>query len=343
MQLRSGKFAAGSLIGLSAAVVSVLFAFGVPEQQGCGGGSDLGDADLADVKAAAMCAQQHAGKTHEGESVVVCDQPFAGAPRVKLPADTRTTLYLAFESNTRDAMWVDRSGVEYVASGATPAHMPSNRNLYLIYQVTGTVGTKDNQPSLHVTSAKPAVLLEGKAIDGAVTVWEGTVTRRTSASAWDWNATVPLRITIGSSKPALRGLPVWGDTGKILADGPVLEMEGAIDNWYHAVRDSKGKCYPALTGMDKANPFAGAKSGHVALYRMATMHFAGDQVMVLEYPQGTTGLSQNGMGGITVLHPAAFIQTGTDPRWHVQQFRPHSAPNGNIVELRPASGGGGGC
>ena len=49
------------------------------------------------------------------------------------------------------------------------------------------------------------------------------------------------------------------------------------------------------------------------------------------------------MGGITVLHPAALLQTGRDPTWHVQQFRPHAAPNGNIVAIHPVSSGGGAC
>lgn len=344
MELRArGKYAVGSFVGLAAAVVAVLVAFGVPEQQGCGGSAVADDADLADVKAAQVCAQQHAGKTHEGESVVVCDQLFPASPQVRPPADSRTTMYMAFNSTTRDPMWIDRNGVEYVASGAAAPHMPSNRNLYLIYLVTGTVGTKDNQPSIHVTSAKPAILLPGKVIDSAVTVWEGTVTKRTSPSAWDWNTTVPIRITVSGTKPAIRGLPIWGDTSKILADGPVFEQDGAIDNWDHAVKGANGKCYPALSSYGAANPFHGAKNASVAFYRMATMHFAGDQVTVLEYPPQTTGLSSSGMGGTTVLHPAAFIQTGKDPDWHTQQFRPHSAPNGNVVVLHPATGGGGGC
>lgn len=359
MKVSGSKVATGGVAGLTLAVVVVLFSFGVPEQQGCGGVAPSAAVaeDEADLTAT-VCAQQHAAKSHDGEPVIVCDKTFAAQPSVKLPADQGSIMYLALQTSARVTMFVDRSGIEYVAvddKGAEgpklPAAMklPSNRSLYFIYKVTGAVGTwtdstppHEKLPSIHVTAAKPYVLLSAAAIDSSASAWEGTVSKRVSDSAWDWKPSVPLRITIHSQDRA-RGLPVWGDTSKLLADGAVSELVGTIDNWSQGARASDGRCLPALAAMGKSNPFAGAHSPQVRLFRMATMHLAGDQVMVLEYPGGTTGLSQTGMGGITVLHPAAFIQTGKDPRWHVQEFRPHSAPNGNIVKLSPVSAGGGGC
>jgi hypothetical protein len=352
MKHSRSSFATTGVAGLTLAIVVVLFSFGVPERQGCGGNGEppAAMADDESDMAASVCAQQHAGRSHDGEPVIVCDKAYGGPPQVKLPADSSSVFYLALQTSGRLTLFIDRSGVEYGVENTLPAtlKLPSNRSLYFIYKVAGTIGTMNdpisNQviPSINVKAAKPYILLSAQAIDSSVTVWEGTVARRLSDSSWDPNTSVPLRITI-RSQDAARGLPVWGDTSKLLADGPVSELVGAIDNWSQNVQGSDGHCLQSLTAMGRSNPFAGARSGDVRLFRMATMHFAGDQVMVLEYPPGTTGLSQSGMGGITVLHPAAFIQTARDPRWHVQELRPHSAPDGNVVSLHPASGGGGGC
>lgn len=362
MKLSQGKtrFAVGTSAGLTLAVVAVLFAFGVPEGQGCGGSAELlADASDADNLTATVCPQQHSGKSHDGESVIFCDQAFPVAPRVRPPADVPgKSMVMALATGGRIAFLVDRSGVEYAVvdakgqeTGTLPStvHAPSNRNLYTLYQVAGTIGTytdsvsKEKMPSIHPSSMKPYILLTQAAIDGSVPVFEGTVTKRVSDSRWDWKDTVPIRVAIHSQGKAPRDIPIWGEPLKTLPDGKVQALEGAIENWDKPVKGSDGKCYPALAPMAKSSPFAGAKSGSLSLYRMATMHFPGDQVMVIEYPQGTTGLSMNGMGGLTVLHPAAFLQTGKDPQWHVQQFHPHAEPNGNVIELHPVSGGGGGC
>src|SRR5437763_884191 len=82
---------------------------------------------------------------------------------------------------------------------------------------------------------------QAAASESAATAWEGAVAKRLSDSAWDWKASVPLRITIPSQDKA-RGLPVWGDTAKILRDAPVSELVGAIDNWSQAVKSADGKC-----------------------------------------------------------------------------------------------------
>jgi len=49
------------------------------------------------------------------------------------------------------------------------------------------------------------------------------------------------------------------------------------------------------------------------------------------------------MGGITVLHTAAFLQTGKDPNWHVQQFHPIRRRTATSSSCTRSARAGGGC
>src|SRR5262249_20866649 len=137
-------------------------------------------------------------------------------------------------------------------------------------------------------------------------------------------------------------LLVWGSTST-LPDGQRFAMQGTIENFGAAVQDSTGACRASLKAMGVKNPFAGASDGAVQLWRVAGMHFAGDQVIVLQYPTGTQGLSQNGMDGLRVLHPGGLIQKTPSDVWSSMVIRPHGTPNGNTIELHPVRGGGGAC
>ena len=309
----------------------------------------------------AVCAAQHSGKNGDGVSLLVCDQVFATAPHVRPPADAHpakgaSTLYLGADDH---GLFTDRSGVQYqavdakgkaLANTALPAamKMPSNRNLLYVYQVTGAVGTYtdpsgNKYPSINISTIAPYILISESAFDTAFTAWEGTVSKRKSASAFDPSKLAPIRISI-SSYTAARAIPVWDVVTKGLPDGAVDNLVGAIANFSSAVKGSDGKCIPALSSLGTANPFSGARSGAISMFRMATMHFPGDQVMVFEYPAGTTGLATSGMGGITILSPAGLLQdSAKDPFWGDQQINPHAAPNGHVMHLHPVSGGGGGC
>jgi hypothetical protein len=73
------------------------------------------------------------------------------------------------------------------------------------------------------------------------------------------------------------------------------------------------------------------------------MHFPADEVHVLDYPLGTLGLSANGMGGMSVTHPAALIQDQASDDWSTVNIFPHSVPNGHTMQLHVVTGGGGAC
>ncbi len=130
--------------------------------------------------AGGLCQAQHAGQTSDGDPVVICDQLYAQRPLVRPPADvtsgSNATLYGVVDL-VRGAFF-DRLGNQYlvvdtqgspmnpVVSYPAGFEMPSNRGLYLIYRVAGTVtpfdGGGPGTPSatLQVSGAAPAILID---------------------------------------------------------------------------------------------------------------------------------------------------------------------------------------
>ena len=310
-----------------------------------------------------VCATQHTGTDADGDAVAFCDQTFDTMPRVKLPADKlgkTATLYAAIDLAGQAGV-VARDGTHYTlvdASGhgldaaklPSSLHLPSHRSLYTIYKLTGTIGTyKDpyggpDSPSLHVTSGKPMIVIEGKAIDGAYLApsyaLEGTVSRRIDASHFDSEHPVAIRITFASLAP-YANMPSW--QSGTLKDGTRFQMVGTVENFDKPVMASDGTCMPSFASLGSANTWQGASDPTVRFYRFPGMHFAADEVHVLDYPAGTAGLSMNGMGGMTITHAAGLIQEQESDDWSTVHINPHSAPNGHVMSLHPVMGGGGTC
>jgi len=316
--------------------------------------------------AAAVCPGAKTGTTSDGDAVAVCDALYTTAPALRPPADKLTsavvTLYVGMVIPD-GPQFVDRRGKVYVpvdASGTqirigspkglpTALRLPSNRNLYLVYRITGTLGADSDQgfTTIRLKTAKPVVFIHGKAVDGAyLGAWEGLAARRTSTSDFDRTVSkqVPVRVTF-SSLEKINSLKIWDDAAHLLPDGDVYRLKGTVDNLAHGVTSSAGKCLPALSNLKTANPFDGADTGAIDLYRLAAMHFGGDQVMVFSYPQGKSGplggLGFNGMGVLTTLQPASFLQQDPGSTWLQVSIRPHGRPNGGLLILHPATAGGG--
>ncbi|MGE5183812.1 MAG: hypothetical protein ACM31C_17200 [Acidobacteriota bacterium] len=335
-----------------------------------GDGSDPVFADDSKADGASggvrVCATQHTGTDADGDAVAFCDKLYDTMPRVKLPEDklaagtAKSTLYAAIDLAGQAGV-IDRSGTRYTlvdASGKaveasklpSALHMPSHRALYTIYKLTGVIGTyKDpyggpDTPSLHVTSGKPIIVIGGKTIDGAYLAptyaLEGTVSRRLDASHFDSAHPVPVRITFTKLED-YANMPAW--TSGTLEDGTRFKMVGTIENWSDPVKASDGTCMTSFASLGDANTWQGATDPTVRFYRFPGMHFAADEVHVLDYPVGTAGLSGNGMGGMSVTHPAALIQEHETDDWSTVGIHPHSAPNGHEMSLHPVIGGGGAC
>jgi hypothetical protein len=282
----------------------------------------------------AACAEQHVAPNADGDSVIQCDKPFASAPYVHLPADDTTgaiaTMYVAINGQEtavlrdgRRLAFMDEQGA-YISfhdpshdrRGSLPEalHMPSNRSMYLVYRITGTLGQTTQPyatapvPAVHVLSGSPFVMLLGQVIDAAMMgVWEGTTAERSADGSFTTQE-VALRIRFSSKTPT-KNLDAW-DPATPLADGVVFKLTGDIENFDRAVKASDGKCYAALSSLGDGNPFHGAPTGAVDAYRLVGMHTAGDQWLVLTMPSGATSWSDTTMSPLGPFAPMDWIASG---------------------------------
>lgn len=334
-----------------------------------------GDAAAADADAAtpdadldfAACAAQHVAPNADGDRVIQCDQPFAAAPRVHLPADDTAgavaTLYAAIDGQEtavlRDGSrlaFMDEAGAVISfhdptkdRSGSLPAalRMPSNRSMYLVYRLTGTLGQatplNGGAPvaAIHLASGEPFVMLPGEQIDGAMLgVWEGTTGKRNADGSFTPDQ-VPLRVRFSTKAPT-KSLDAWASNTP-LADGPVFELRGEIENYDQAIKASDAKCYAALSSLGTSNPFFGATSGAVTAYRLTGMHTQGDEWLVFTVPQGATDFSVTTMSPLGPFSPKDWIAVGGASEL---VLKPHGL-KGSLIKLHhvdaAAAGDGGGC
>jgi hypothetical protein len=233
---------------------------------------------------------------------------------------------------------------DHGASMPAAMRMPSNRNMYTVYRVTGTLGQTappfggGKVPAINVLSGAPVVMLPGKVIDGTMLgAWEGTTTARKPDGTFGPD-TVPLRIRFDALAPT-NNLKIWL-TGTSLHDGPVYRLTGTVENFDKSVKSADGTCYPSLLSLGDQIPFHGATKADVDAFRLGGMHFPGDQVLVFTVPQGTSDWSVTAMGGLGPFAPPDWIATAG---WSALRLDPHGLPKGNRIDIHVASGGGGGC
>lgn len=329
---------------------------------------DTGNVDTSDdeVKATAVCATQHQGDSADGDSLTICDKTYTTLPFVRPPADkvtkTTSTLYVGISDMMEGGRFVTREGESYaledengkvVSLSSTSSNaivkslrMPSNRNLYMIYRVTGVIGTGTDPTfntkidTIKVTSAKPVILISGKAIDAAQTfgAWEGTVAARTSDAAFNPNKRVDVRISFSAVSKSAAHFATWS-SGAALKDGDYYEVVGTIENFSQSVRAADGSCMKSLASLGTNSPFAGATSGAVSIGRIGGMHFPGDDEHVLVMPAGAKGWSITAMGTFGRFLPSDFISTKPGSG----AMTPHGTPSGAGIELTAVTAGGGGC
>jgi hypothetical protein len=318
-----------------------------------------------EVKSTKVCSTQHTGDSADGDSLTICDKTFTTMPFVRPPADkvstTVSTIYVGIDLTT-GGRFVTREGDSYaladssgkvISLNATSSNaivkslrMPSNRNLYMIYRVQGEIGTGTDPifnttiPIIKATSAKPVILIDGKAIDTAQTfgAWEGTVAARTSDTSFDSNKRVKIRVSFTSVSGSAAHFAEWGG-GKSLTDGDSYTVNGAIENFTTSVRADDGTCMPSLASLGANSPFAGAASGALQLQRIAGMHFPGDDEHVLTMPVGAKGWSLTAMGSFGRFLPSDLISTKPGSG----DMTPHGTPSGAGIELTAVTSGGGGC
>ena len=295
---------------------------------------DSGEVDSVDdeVKSTAVCATQHSGTSADGDAVIVCDATYQTLPFVRPPKDGATTFYVGISDMMEGGRMVTRDGHAYSLADSSgkvlsftsstsnavvkSIRMPSNRNLYTLYKVSGEIGTgtdpifKTKVDVIKVTSIKPVIIISGKAIDTAQTfgAWEGTVAARKDASSFDPNKRVAVRIKFSTIDKTAAHFASW-QGGASLKDGDYYMVHGTVENLSDPVVAADGSCMPSLASLGTKSPFAGAKTGDVSLERIGGMHFAGDDEHVLTMPEGAEGWSITAMGSFGRFLPSDFIST----------------------------------
>jgi len=350
---------------------------------GCSG-ADTGAADAEDsdvvsttppsADEAKACQTAAVGKNGAGDTVVKCTEPYATAPSVRLPKDTKSgttvTLYAGASVPTDFSgafvLW-DRAGKLYLpvdsanapiayADGAKKLpktmHAPTNRMALTIYQFTGTLGAAVDSPhgaatAIHLKSARPVVEIDGCAIDSRnLGTWDGTVSERLETPTgggpltknFDETKRVAIHVTFdGISKHA----PLSDYTGgKVLKDAATYDLTGQIDNFDKDVKVD-GKTYKSLKDMGAKNPFLGATDGKIDMYRIGNMHGQqNDAHWVLTYPAGAENLSGNGMSYTltSFTAPVFLFEEGvTNEAIDQLEIKPHIPflANGHSVLLSP--------
>ena len=318
------------------------------------------------------CPTQHLGTNAMNHPVMVCDTMFSTRPFIHLPADSGDTHFVGIANSGPAAIALtltDRDDTQYVGvngSGAalstsgTPSpmpaglEMPTSRGMFTVYEVVATAATfkvswtTTKFPALDVTDAAPVVVLAGKTIDTwANRAWEGTVAGRVvtnGVASWDDTKPQAVRIEFSTlTKDA--NLTVWATSAVTDADGETYDLGGTITNLSHGVTDSTGACLPAFSSLGDSNAFAGASNAKVSLHRLGSMHFGGDEELVLAYPTGV-GFGVNGMGSPAVVTPINFIQTTDAADVGSISVVPHGLGYGNVITIHPVLGdaaGGASC
>jgi hypothetical protein len=339
-----------------------------------------------------ICDQQHDGKTADGESVVVCDMPFADRPMIRPPQDETVDLsHVQLSVGLRitnaavgAASFIDRNGKEYAwldekgvpvdfrkpAKIFSALHMPSHRNMFLIYRVAGKIVKNPIQGNAYftdgilVSKADPEILISACALDSALLgTWEGAASKHIRMGGpfvFSFREFAPLQIEFDSLsrlKGSQASLQEWDNSAHPLKDGTVFAVKGHITNWDNPVLSKvDGKSLDSLASLGNLSPFpsqANALSPNVQLYRIAGMHTSNDEPLVLLYPgydlkksPHPDDMPGSGMDGEDLaISPAALIQTSSDytaktlsESLHVLGIHPHGPPSGHSINLHWVKG-----
>lgn len=285
----------------------------------------------------AVCARQHE-EPLDGMTLVVCDEAFATAPFVHLPADSASggveTVY--------GGIGHDAGGVGLIGRGrsiTTPtapawadaeAQFGALRYAYMLYRATVRGGAVESvTPVVRVDDRVFARLLGGLVFEGGAsprTVDPGT--GEVSFAFGDTSARLRVRFDAAPS-----------DTESDHTAGfPRFALIGHIENFTHAVTSSTGgPCMPGLDTLGAGNPFFG-HDGQLALLRYPGMHAPFDDVFTLAFDAS----GNVNMGSGLYVSPADLIQasapTLTDAT-NAPHGTPSSGPSATLTAVDATMGG----
>ncbi len=283
--------------------------------------------------------------TSESGVVKVCEEAFAVAPLVRVPADvdaddgTRLVYGgITHDPSTRALVFAGR-GVQYPISSQSDwlAHESMYGNVrygYFIYRarVRGTT----------VETVTPAVRIDDRVFQRLLlsSVYEGLASPRmvdTSGNVrfgFDMQ-NIGLRIRIDDE--------VQSNESDRLVGYPRYALLGRIENAHQAIRASDGGCLSSLSSFGIQNPLFSAVPGEndnrVEILRHPNMHGGNDDVFTWSWPTALRG----NMGIGLFVSPADLIQD-TAPILDSATNHPHATPwAGPSANLTKVQGGGESC
>jgi hypothetical protein len=288
-----------------------------------GGSSDAGPQSLDAGTLDRLCARQRV----EAGGVVVCEQLHATAPLIRPPADTATSVYVGFGSDStgfkmigRAKSWVAPTNFMGLVEGdGTGAGVPYGSSLYRASMSGDTVTAL----SIVARIEEPLFLqvFGGKALEGGLSV------RLDGGAGYDFlSLSLPVRVQLDAAPT---------DAGTLV---------GHVLNVSTGVRLSTGTCAPALTTYGEQNPLIGltADPGRLVFQRTTDMHGGFDDVMVMTWNSPSLGNTMTPSGYVSV--PDLLKSTPLD----VSAFGggiTHGTPNGSpsSSDLVVVADGGAAC
>jgi len=317
----------------------------VPDKSdgGVDGGVDGGQAP-SDGGSEQVCARQSTEVSGAG-TVTVCEESFAQAPLVRLPADTDVAggrlVYGGVGRDPSGELSFRGRGVSFAIPPSTPwldeeSRSGDVRYGYFLYraQVRGNT----------VESVTRVVRVDDRVFQRMLAgrLYEGVISPRTIDSAGDvrfaWDMqTIGLRIRLDDTPQP--------DEQDRNSGYPRYALLGRIENATQGVRASDGGCLPSLASFGTQNPLFGATPGagadRVSVMRHVNMHGGKDDVFTLDWPAGAS--QGNNMGGGLFVATWELIQP-TAPTLEGADSTPHGTPwGGPSATLHGADGGGAIC
>jgi hypothetical protein len=235
-----------------------------------------------------------------------------------------------------------RFGDAKVFSSASEVNV-SYRYLFTVFRAVAaeTHLPDTGEEGLHIKSLTPVLWVDPAAVEGSLLgEWAGTTTPRIPVAerppaghfgqkAFRGDQAVALRVRFDSITVSDTGFSETRGNGKVPGT-KVYRLKGRILNGEE------------LKGLGEANPFYGATSDEVTLYRNLNMHgLLRDDHWVFDYPLGSADLSMNGMSlGTDFMSVAALLVQSpnqlTDDQTDIVVL-PHIpfVTNGHRVRIRP--------
>jgi hypothetical protein len=275
---------------------------------GCGA---EGETDHDDPVPGDVCAAQHV----EG-SITVCDELYAEAPYVHLPAASATRVFAGLQGT--EFIAADGTTYPYGTRGSDPEEKRHAVALYEL-ELEGKTVTSF-RPVLTFAESVFVKPFMGRAFEGAIS--------RRLGDGFAEEASLPVRVEI---------------LDEVLnATGASFEARALVKNLEQGVTAADGSCLPPLTSYGEESPFDAGAEVTLEASRSPWMHGVGDDVFVIDVLVDGSSIGSM-MAPAWYRGPIDLVRDTLAPTGRYDGFG-HGSP-GSIpsLSLELAEGGGKAC